>query len=146
MLLEKYTVEINTDQTVYQFVSEGAKGDIIKVVRYSTTNLKDFYNLGFGDLNKETGIIDDKIVTDNGDGEKVLATVAATLYAFTFQYPDAWVFVQGSNAARTRMYRIGITKYLAEIEQDFTILGLLEKQWQPFHKNQNYEAFVAKRK
>lgn len=41
------------------------------------TNL---YNLAFGDKNPLTGEIDDKIVTDNGDSEKVLATVVAAVY------------------------------------------------------------------
>jgi hypothetical protein len=33
------------------------------------------YNLGFGDYNEITGLIDDKVITNNGDREKVLATV-----------------------------------------------------------------------
>lgn len=70
MFLERYEVAISSNHTVYKFVSQGAKGNIDKVVRYDETNLKDFYNLGFGDLSPETGEVDDIVVTDNGDGQK----------------------------------------------------------------------------
>ena len=32
MFLDRYEVEINRDQTVYEFISEGPKGKIRKVV------------------------------------------------------------------------------------------------------------------
>lgn len=35
----------------------------------------EFWNLGFGDLDEKTGNISDSVVSDNGDGRKVLATV-----------------------------------------------------------------------
>ena len=46
-------------------------------------SVKGYYNLAFGDFNEETTEIDDNIITNNGDGIKVLATVVSTLYAFT---------------------------------------------------------------
>lgn len=48
---------------VFEFVSDGPKGQIIKLIQYSETNLKDFYNLGFGDKHEQTGDIDDKVIT-----------------------------------------------------------------------------------
>jgi uncharacterized protein DUF6934 len=72
-----------------------------------------YFNLGFGDLNKATGKIDDLAVTDNQDRKKVLATVAATLLEFTRQFPDAAVYATGSTPARTRLYQIGITARFA---------------------------------
>ena len=44
--------------------------------------MKDVYNIAFGDKDNTTGNIDDTIISNNGDSEKVLATVAATVYAF----------------------------------------------------------------
>ncbi len=46
-------------------------------------------NLGFGDKDLQTGEVDDTVISDNGDSQKVLATVAATVYAFTDKYPEA---------------------------------------------------------
>ena len=82
--------------TTFEFTSEGEKGLINKIVRFQPTNLKGLYNLAFGDKDKLTGVIDDKVISNNGDSEKVLATVVATVYAFTDRYPDALIYVTGS--------------------------------------------------
>ena len=93
-----------------------------------------------------TGEIDDKVITDNGDSEKVLATVAATVYGFTARLPKSWIYLTGSNLARTRLYRIGISKYLDTIKEDFDVYGLENNDWKPFELNQNYAAFLIKRR
>jgi hypothetical protein len=48
------------------------------------------------------------------------------LYLFTERYPNAVVLATGSTLARTRLYRIGINNNLAEIAQDFVVLGLTD--------------------
>ena len=146
MFLERYEVEIGAGMDIFEFISEGKNGKITKVVRFDTTSLKDFYNLGFGDKNEITGDIDDKVITDNGDSEKVLATVASTVYGFTARLPKSWIYLTGSNSARTRLYRMGISKYLNEIKTDFHVFGLEENTWKPFENNQNYTAFLIRRK
>jgi hypothetical protein len=104
-------------------------------VRYQPTNLKGVYNLAFGDKDHETGDIDDTIVSNNGDSEKVLATVAATVYAFTDKYPEAWIYATGSTKSRTRLYRMGITRFLSEAKDDFEILGERNAEWENFRKD-----------
>jgi len=131
---------------VFEFTSDGPKGQIRKLVKYSETNLKDLYNLAFGDRDEESGEIDDKSISNNGDSDMVLATVVSTVYAFTERYPDSWVFATGSTKARTRLYRRGLTKYLLEIRRDFQVFGLIDDEWVPFEKDVNYEAFLVKRK
>ena len=42
-----------------------------------------YYNVGFGDFDPKSGKINDLVVTDNKDREKVLATVVATAMDFT---------------------------------------------------------------
>ncbi len=76
-------------------------------------------NLAFGDKNHLTGEIDDRIVTDNGDSEKVLATVVAAVYSFCDHFPDVWIYATGSTAARTRLYKMGINKYFDVVQADF---------------------------
>jgi hypothetical protein len=147
MNIEKYPVVIGSTSMVYEFISEGIKGRISKLVIYSETHLHNFYNLGFGDKDANTGEIDDSVVTNNGDSEKVLATVAATLYTFTDKFPDAMIFATGSTKARTRLYRIGISNNIEMIEPDFEVFGLAEGQnWIPFEKKREFEAFLVKRK
>jgi hypothetical protein len=87
MKLDRYELKAGRNLTTFEFLSEGPKGKIIKLVQFQQMNLPNLYNLAFGDLNPLTGQFDDKIITDNGDSEKVLATVVAAVYAFTGQYP-----------------------------------------------------------
>jgi hypothetical protein len=106
----------------FEFISEGPKGLIHKLVRYQPTNLKEVYNLAFGDKDHTTGNIDDSVISNNKDSEKVLATVVATIYAFTDKYPDAWIYATGSTKSRTRLYIMGITKLFSEVNDDFELL------------------------
>jgi len=147
MNFDKYPVTVGATSMVYEFVSEGSKGKILKLVIYSETHLHNFYNLGFGDKDEVTGKINDSVVTNNGDSEKVLATVASTLYEFTNRFPEAMIFATGSTKARTRLYRIGITNNIDLIKPDFEIFGLTnEKEWIPFETKKEFEAFLVKRK
>lgn len=143
MKIDKYPVIVGETSMVFEFVSEGIRGNIPKLVIYSETHLHNFYNLGFGDKDETTGDIDDEVVTNNGDSEKVLATVASTLYIFMEKFPDAMVFASGSSKARTRLYRIGIGNNLAEIQKDFDIYGLVENGWKPFEKQIEFNAFLV---
>ncbi|MCG8386807.1 MAG: hypothetical protein MJA30_14755, partial [Cytophagales bacterium] len=131
---------------VFEFVSEGPKGRIPKIVQYFPTNYKDVYHLGFGDKNLVTGSIDDTVVSNNNDSEKVLATVIATLYAFTDKHKDAFVYATGSTNSRTRLYRMGISKYLNEALKDFEIYGELEDSWELFKLGKDYNGFLVKRR
>jgi hypothetical protein len=144
---DRYRVETSFDLKTFEFTSEGPKGKVEKVVVYSEINLKGTYNLAFGDKDPLTGFLCDLTVTNNGDSQKVLATVAATLYAFTAENPDAYIVATGSTAARTRLYRMGITNNLESIMKDFNVYGLNEtKNWESFRKNITYGAFLVHRK
>lgn len=131
----------------FEFVSVGVKGKIKKVVQYTEMSVKGFYNLGFGDYNEETKEIDDEVVTNNGDGLKVLATVVSTLYAFTGKNPGARVFATGSSEARTRLYRMGISNNLEELKRDFLVYGLrTDKVFEEFIIGEDYLGFLVTRK
>ena len=146
MIDNRYQFESSPDLSTFEFDSIGPKGVITKVVNYTEINVKGFFNLGFGDKDPQSGYISDLTVTNNNDSQKVLATVARTLYLFTERYPKAIVLATGSTFARTRLYRIGIANNLTAIEQDFIILGLTETNWEPFRTNVTYHAFSVRRK
>ena len=78
----KYLYKSEEQLFFFEFISEGSKGRIKKIVQYSETSTKNVFNLGFGDFDEETNGINDLSVTNNGDSLKVLATVASTVYAF----------------------------------------------------------------
>ena len=146
MKLPKYPLKAEKSLMVFEFISDGPKGQIPKLVKYSETNLKDLYNLAFGDKDLTTGEINDRTISNNSDSNMVLSTVVSTVYAFTDKYPDSWIFATGSTKARTRLYRMGITKYLLEIKKDFLVFGLRDEEWEKFEKEAEYEAFLVKRK
>ena len=87
MNLKSYKLEADRELLLFEFFSEGPRGRIKKVVQYAESNLKNFYNLGFGDEHPATKEIDDLSVTNNGDSQQVLTTAAAALYAFTAPVP-----------------------------------------------------------
>ena len=146
MKLDRYELKSDTGLTTFDFLSEGPKGKIEKIIQFSIVNQNNLYNLAFGDKNPFSGEIDDRIVTDNNDSEKVLATVVAAIYAFCDKCPDAWIYATGSTAARTRLYRMGINKYYTVVENDFEIFGQTQSEWERYEKGKDYQAFVIQRK
>ena len=140
----KYQLRAGDNLTTYEFLSEGYKGKIVKLIQFTTTNYHDVFNLSFGDKDPLTGQIDDKVISNNGDSEMVLATVVSALYVFTAKYPDAWIYATGSTKSRTRLYRMGIAKYLEDIKTDFQIFGQVGNTWVEFEKNVEYESFLVK--
>ncbi len=144
MKLPKYPLASSDNLTTFEFVSVGPKGRISKLVQYSQTNLKDVFNLAFGD--QASGNIDDSTISNNGDSETVLATIVSTVYAFTSEYPEISIYATGSTKARTRLYRMGISKYYIEAKADFDIYGQLDNKWESFKKGVDYEGFLVKRK
>ena len=143
---DQYAITSEKDYTLFKFVSTGPKGNISKLVQYQPMEIKGIYNLAFGDKTSDLDDFNDKIISDNGDREKVLATVAATIYAFTKETPDAIIYAEGSTKARTRLYQIGIAKFIEEIIEDFEVYGQAGDEWQPFAKGVNYTAFLFKKK
>jgi hypothetical protein len=121
----------------FEFLSQGAKTFKMKVV-YTYLGIepvtqKHLYNLGFGVIwvDSETGLedIDDKIITNNGDKDKVL-------------------FFQGSSPSRTRTYQMAIGQNIAMLKEDFVVRGYLENKDLPeiFQKSKNYAAFLIEQK
>lgn len=143
MLLDRYEYSSERLALFYEFISEGPKGRIRKIVEYTPTTIENVYNLAFGDYDDTIGGINDKIITNNGDSQKILATVASTVYAFTGKYPEAGIYATGSTAARTRLYRMGLTNNLIEISKDFFVFGLRDKLWEQFCVGEDYEAFFV---
>ncbi len=143
----KYFYKTEGEFTIYEFISEGPKGRIPKMVEYTETSTEGVFNLAFGDYDEATKTINDFSVTNNGDSLKVLATVASTVYAFLENHPTAYIVATGSTNVRTRLYRMGITNNLAEITEDFIVYGFTEKgTWVEFEVGEDYEAFLITKK
>ncbi len=141
MKLPKYQVTASADYHTYFFFSEGPRGKIAKAVMYSPIS-ETLYNLGFGDYNEELQEIDDFSRSNNGDSDKILATVAFTVLDFTSVFPRARIYIEGSTPARTRLYQIGIAGNLLEINEIFQVYGLFNDNWELFRKDKPYNSFL----
>ena len=146
MKLPRYHLKAESRFTRFEFISEGTKGAIRKLIEFQTTSDIDVYNLAFGDKDTATGDLNDLAVTNNGDTEKVLATVVAALYVFFDNYPTAYVYATGSTKARTRLYRMGITKFYKEMQKDFYLYGQLGDVYPELELDKEYDGFLAQRK
>jgi hypothetical protein len=95
--------EVSENQILtYFFVSHGKneKEDVFKVIQYAFVqefNDKPVFNLGLGDLDMETGGINDVSMTGNGDVYRIFNTVLSTIPQFYEKYPNDVILVQGSD-------------------------------------------------
>ncbi|HWK06702.1 MAG TPA: hypothetical protein VNS58_23870 [Puia sp.] len=143
MHLERYEFKVKDNR--YTFFSQGPKGEIEKAVLYNKlSEYQPLYGLSFGDWKEKVNRIDDRVVTNNGDRQKILATVAATVVNFSMQNPDAFIFAVGSTSARTRLYQMNIASNLTFIHPLFEIEGFIRNNWQSFQTGCNYSAFLLK--
>ena len=146
MKIEKYPLKSENDLTLFEFISEEPNGLIRKIIQFQKTNELNLYNLAFGDKDTQTGELDDLSISNNGDSEKVLATVVAALYAFFDKHPTAFVYATGSTIARTRLYRLGITRFYKEMVKDFYLYGQVGDNFYEFEIGENYIGFLTERK
>ena len=137
-----------TNFIILNFIyKRGSKRNNKKIVEYSKVSVVNIYNLAFGDYDELNDKLNDKIITNNGDSKKVLATVVSTLYAFTGKYPNTWIFATGSTEVRTRLYRMGITNNLAELKEDFYVYGMkYDEIFEDFIIGEDYIGFLVTRK
>ena len=146
----RYALEGSSDFSLFEFVSLGKKGAIVKLIQFSRTEiLTPFgtaYNLAFGDK-KEDGTIDDRTISENGDRDKILTTVAIATYEYTAKYFGRPIFFRGSDQLRTRLYRMAISLNIEELVSDFAVYGVTKGfKLTHFSSNGNFTGFLVIRK
>ena len=123
MNLPHYQLTIGESKSIFEFISQGPKGDIPKIIVFSKISDNGLYNLAFGDIDTKTGDVNDRVVSNNSDSEKVLATVVQALYIFFNRYPTCIVITKGSTKSRTRLYRMGISKFRSQVNNVLFLMG-----------------------
>ncbi|MCP1381775.1 DUF6934 family protein [Runella salmonicolor] len=146
MNLPHYTLQTDKTHSIYLFESIGVKGIIQKAILFEPTETDTTYNLSLCDLNPLSGKMDFSAISDNGDTQKILATIYFAIFEFTKEHPQSNVIFFGNSTARNRLYRMAINHELKEISKTFDILGLWNDSWIPFVPNKNYNAFWISRK
>ena len=89
--------------------------------------------LAFGDVDGNDDI-DDHRVSDNGDRNKILATVVYVIDLYTIKYPGRWIFFKGSTKERTRLYRMAISINLEELSEKFEIYAITLRRHSSIYK------------
>ncbi len=146
-MLESYEFVAKDTEYTYTFYSIGKKGKIFKIVHFLNVNDKnDYFQFGFADYDEQTGLIDDKVISNNGDTALILATLGTIIESFTTKFPDAWIYAKGNTAVRTRFYRIVLSLNLSIIQQQYILMGRIKGVWKPFIPNQPYTDFLLKKK
>jgi hypothetical protein len=138
-------IEVRDEFSVFDFVSTGERGNILKRVAFNETEKAGVYNLAFGDVDKDNRI-DDFAVTDNGDRNKVLATIAVIVETYTRKYPDRWIIFRGSTRERNRLYRMAIALHADELSALYDIWVYKDERLILFDKNVIMSAFLIIRK
>jgi len=143
------------DHLLFLFYSEGPKGKLKKLVAYTPLkNIPDTYNLGFGTLKmNEHGLeyVDGTEISDNGDRNKILATIALTAYTFVDRYPDKKIYLKGVDKVRTRLYQMAIGHAYEELSEKFRIWGDIDEgnnsfNLKPFKSGLNYQGFLIEKR
>ena len=148
MKYESYeAVKADESLSSFKFVSTGHNGEILKMVLFTPTSLPGVYNLAFGDMD-EKGDINDLTVSNNGDRNKILATILKLVDEYTCKYPDRYIVFKGSTEHRTRLYRMAVGIHLEELSETYEIYADLTGDWKfvKFQKGLNIKAFLIKRK
>ncbi len=138
---------IADDLSRFDFLSTGKNGKFQKRIIFTPTGFHNIFNLAFGDIAEES-MLDDNSVTDNGDRNRILATIATAVDNYTKRYPERVIYFTGSTKARTRLYRMAIGLNLEELSVTYEIYAEIDSQDELviFQKNMEISAFVFKRK
>jgi hypothetical protein len=140
-------VEIASNFRFFTFVSQGRHGALTKIVTFSEfIRIQNTFNLSLGTL-LPNGKIDYDTITNNGDRNKILTTVALIIGIFIQQHRGISVYVAGSDKRRTLLYQRAIAYGYEELIELFNIYGDFsleseESKFEPFDNSKNYSGFL----
>ncbi|PSL28644.1 DUF6934 family protein [Dyadobacter jiangsuensis] len=140
-----YPFEIGVDRLIYKFESVSENKTILKTVSFERIADTNIFNLALLDP-VENGELSDQIESRNGDLQLVLATVFQIVCDFLNRFPDSIVSFRGSDARRHRLYRIAISRELANVAGKYEVYGITAIQEVVFFApNVDYEHYFIKK-
>lgn len=150
MSIKGYSIERAGNDPVFVFESINPRTNIriLKIVTYTpvTKGGESYFNLGFGDFNEKTGRPDDKIISDNGDMRRVLATVVSTLDIFFTEFPEAIVHITGSDGIRNNYYQKLVRDYSDKILTRYAVQGFKNDRIEDFKPKTDYGFLLVRLK
>lgn len=126
----------------YLFISVGKKGYITKGMRFVQL-YESLYNLVLGDFDTKLENLDDKIISDNGDMPKVIATVFKIIIDFLTRNPDKTIYIQANTELKQRLYLRIVRNNYGKIASICNVLGVLRNhEAEAFDLTHEYIAFL----
>lgn len=144
-------IENTPDYRAFTFISQGRHGDLLKIVVFEEVLwLKNTFNLALGTV-LSNGKGDFDTISNNGDRNKILVTVVMIVNNFIEKYPDANVYLTGSDKRRTMLYQRAIIYGYEELIQAFNIWGdtasdTEESEFEPFDPAKIYSGFLIQKR
>jgi hypothetical protein len=138
-----YPFRASEDYLFYYFESRSEERTIAKAIEFAQIG-QNTYNLAFGDL-ADNGDLDDLVVSNNGDMQKIIATVAQVIVTFLGAYYSKQIYFTGSSPARTRLYRAILNKEIDNWSDVFDIKGVSNSGLVSFPTQVDCDAFLIKR-
>lgn len=123
------------------FFSGSGDGEIDKVLIFNYLYESGAYEITLGDLRID-GSIDVDGKGDGGDAATILSTVAKAITFFFSDYPEEEIFIEGTTAARTRLYQMAIVRELNDLGRYFDIYGFDGSEEELFRPGRNYRSFT----
>jgi hypothetical protein len=146
-----FKTENTPDYRIFTFISEGRHGDLVKIVVFDEIEDKpNTFNLALGTIQPD-GEIDFITTSNNGDRNKLLATVAGIVGIFLEHHPGKNVYITGSDNRRTLLYQRAIAYGYNDLIQMFNIYGdasidSSRGEFELFDKLKTYSGFLVERK
>jgi hypothetical protein len=95
--------------------------------------------LAFGDWKKDD--FDDKVMTNNQDVVRVIATVAKVTYCFFEDYPDAILVIDPVDEKRKKLYNIVFQRHAKTIKETFIIMAAIGEKYEIYSPLKMYDSF-----
>jgi hypothetical protein len=139
-------IQTSPDYHVFEFDSDGRQR-LRKRVQFDLIDASEhIYNLSLCTVLPD-GNLDCKSDTKDGDMDRVLETTAHIGILYINQFPERKVFLQGSDAKRSRKYQMGINRYLMELSKKYFIEGVaiandIITSREGIRAGKNYQAFI----
>lgn len=145
MQSEFYPFQSDDSRLYFEFLSVSPARSIRKAVMFTPLSSNRAFNLALLDILPDKTFCG-QTISNNGDLEKVMATVAQCIAHFFEHYPSADIYLQGNTPTRTRLYRIIISRELQKIRKYYEIYGTIDSKLELFESNKNYELYLLRRK
>lgn len=131
MRIDSYALKAGSEPTVFEFISKGPKGAIQKLILFQETDNPNLFNLAFGDKNIDTGDLNDLVVSNNGDTDKVLATVAEAVYAFFKNFRMFSLMLPAAHLRERDSIAWASSAFIKQCKKTFIFLGKQNKVLYP---------------